>query len=83
MQKNRLLRYGGISRSSFCEAVNHRGLEQLQFVFEDVYKQAMDCLPKEHAEWGGLVSIDGSLINAILSMHWANYRPDRAQRGCL
>ncbi len=65
---------GGISRSSFCEAVNHRGLEQLQFVFEDLYKQAVGCLPKEHAELGDLVSIDGSLINAVLSMHWANYR---------
>ncbi len=65
---------GGISRSSFCEAVNHRGLEQLQFLFEDLYKQAVGCLPKEHAELGDLVSIDGSLINAVLSMHWANYR---------
>nr|WP_319491233.1 IS4 family transposase [uncultured Desulfobacter sp.] len=65
---------GGISRSSFSEAVNHRGLEQLQFVFEDLYKQAVGCLPKEHAELGDLVSIDGSLINAVLSMHWANYR---------
>lgn len=65
---------GGISRSSFGEAVNHRGLEQLQFVFEDLYKQAVDCLPKEHAELGELISIDGSLINAVLSMHWADYR---------
>ena len=65
---------GGISRSSFGEAVNHRGLEQLQFVFEDLYRQAVGCLPKEHAELGDLVSIDGSLINAVLSMHWANYR---------
>ena len=24
----------GISRSSFSEAINHRGLEQLQYVFE-------------------------------------------------
>ena len=28
---------GGISRSGFCEAVNHRRLEQLQFVFEDLF----------------------------------------------
>ena len=46
----------------------------MQFVFEDLYKQAVGCLPKEHAELGELVSIDGSLINAVLSMHWANYR---------
>ncbi len=39
-----------------------------------LYKQAVGCLPKEHAELGDLVSIDGSLINAVLSMHWANYR---------
>ncbi|WDP88152.1 MAG: IS4 family transposase [Desulfobacter sp.] len=65
---------GGISRSSFCEAINHRGLEQLQFIFEDLYKQALECHPGEHAELGELVSIDGSLINAVLSMHWANYR---------
>ncbi len=38
----------GISRSSFGEAVNHRGFEQLQFVFEDLYKQAVNCLPKEY-----------------------------------
>lgn len=48
---------GGISRSSFGEAVNHRGLEQLQFVFEDLYTQAVDCLSKEHAELGELISI--------------------------
>lgn len=63
----------GISRSSFSDAVNHRGLERLQFIFEDLYIQAAGCLPKEHAELGELVSIDGSLINAVLSMNWANY----------
>lgn len=64
----------GISRSSFCEAINHRGLEQLQFIFENLYKQAAGVLPKEHAELGDLVSIDGSLIDAVLSMYWADYR---------
>ncbi|OOP56622.1 MAG: transposase, partial [Candidatus Brocadia carolinensis] len=33
-------------------------------------------LPREHAELGNLVAIDGSLIDAVLSMHWANYRND-------
>ncbi len=65
---------GGISRSSFSEAINHRGLEQLQFLFENLYKQARKVLPKEHAQLGELVSIDGSLIDAVLSMHWADYR---------
>ncbi|MCP3943615.1 MAG: IS4 family transposase [Desulfobacteraceae bacterium] len=64
----------GISRSSFSEAINHRGLEQLQFIFEDLYKQAVKVLPKEHKGLGELVSIDGSLIDAVLSMYWADYR---------
>lgn len=65
---------GGISRSSFSEAINHRGLEQLQFIFENLYRKAIGVLPKEHAQLGELVSIDGSLIDAVLSMHWADYR---------
>ena len=65
---------GGISRSSFSEIINHRGVEQLQFIFEDLYKKAAGVLPKEHAELGDLVSIDGSLIDAVLSMYWADYR---------
>jgi len=65
---------GGIGRSSFSEAINHRGLEQLQFLFENLYKKAIGVLPKEHAQLGELVSIDGSLIDAVLSMHWADYR---------
>lgn len=65
---------GGISKSSFSEILNGRGLEQLQFIFEDLYKRAAGILPKEHAKLGDLVSIDGSLIDAVLSMHWADYR---------
>jgi hypothetical protein len=65
---------GGISRSSFSETINHRGLEQLQFYFENLYKQAVEVLPKDHAQLGELVSIDGSLIDAVLSMYWADYR---------
>jgi len=65
---------GGISRSNFSEIINGRGLEQLQFIFENLYKQAAGVLPKDHAQLGDLVSIDGSLIDAVLSMHWADYR---------
>ncbi len=64
----------GISRSSFSEIINGRGLKQLQFIFENLYKQAVAVLPKEHAQLGDLVSIDGSLIDAVLSMYWADYR---------
>lgn len=65
---------GGISRSSFSEAINHRGLEQLQIVFKQLYQQAESVLPKEYAKLGDLISIDGSLIDAVLSMYWADYR---------
>ncbi len=64
----------GISRSSFSEIINGRGIEQLQFIFENLYKQAAKSLPKEHKELGDLISIDGSLIDAVLSMYWADYR---------
>ena len=64
----------GISRSSFSEIINGRGLEQLQFVFENLYKQAVNVFPQEYKSLGELISIDGSLIDAVLSMHWADYR---------
>ncbi len=64
----------GIQKSSFSEAVNHRGLEQLLYVFEKLQADAAHTLPKEYAHLGDLVSIDGSLIDAVLSMHWADYR---------
>ena len=30
--------FGGISRSSFSEAINNRGLEQFQFVFNELVR---------------------------------------------
>ena len=65
---------GGISRSSFSEAINTRGLEQLQFIFQALCKKAQGSIKKEYSDLGELVSIDGSLINATLSMYWADYR---------
>ena len=65
---------GGISRSSFSEAINHRGLEQLQYVFQELCKKAQGVLPAQYRDLGDLVSIDGSLIDAVLSMYWADYR---------
>ncbi len=65
---------GGISRSSFSEAINERGLEQFMAVFEQLQKQACLLLPKKYTQLGELVSIDGSLIDSVLSMAWADYR---------
>ncbi|OQY97666.1 MAG: hypothetical protein B6D35_14645 [Candidatus Brocadia sp. UTAMX2] len=66
----------GIKKSSFFEAINSRGLEQLLYVFQQLQANAAKTLPKEHAELGNLVAIDCSLIDAVLSMHWADYRKD-------
>lgn len=64
---------GGIKKSSFFEAVNNRGLEQLSALYDALSVQAAAVLPKAHAELGDLVAIDGTLIDAVLSMHWADY----------
>ncbi len=65
---------GGLSRSTFFETLNERGVEQLMFVFQELQKQAASILPNQHPELGKLVAVDGSLIEAVLSMHWAEYR---------
>ena len=65
---------GGIKKSSFFEAVNSRGLEQFQFVFEQLCQKARCILPNRYPLLGELVALDGSLIDATLSMHWADYR---------
>ena len=72
--RNQIAPPDGIKKSSFSEAVNHRGLEQLLYIFEKLQADATHTLPKEYAQLGDLVSIDGSLIDAVLSMHWADYR---------
>ncbi len=64
----------GIEKSSFSEATNSRGLEQFAYVYQNLQADAVKILPKQHANLGDLIAIDGSLINAVLSMHWADYR---------
>lgn len=64
----------GIEKSSFSEAINTRGLEQLVHVFESLQTQASGMLPTGAAELGQLIGIDGSLIDGTLSMRWADYR---------
>ena len=72
--RNEIAPSEGIKKSSFFEAVNTRGLEQLAEVFQALCGKATRILPKEYADLGDLVSIDGSLIEAVLSMYWADYR---------
>lgn len=67
---------GGIKKSAFFEALNCRGLEQMVHVYEHVQRQATATIPvaKEFDGLGDLVAVDGSLIDAVLSMVWADYR---------
>ncbi len=67
---------GGIQKSAFFEALNSRGLEQALHVYADLQKQARAKLPiaKVVEGLGDLVAVDGSLIDATLSMEWADYR---------
>jgi hypothetical protein len=64
----------GIQKSAFFEAISNRGLEQLGEVFTHLVKEAADVIPAEFAHLGNLVAIDGSLIDAVMSMEWADYR---------
>ena len=64
----------GIKKSSFFEALNSRGLEQVTYVFQELQSVAAKTLPAEYSALGDLIAIDGSLINATLSMYWADYR---------
>ncbi len=64
----------GIEKSSFFEAINNRGLEQLQFIYKNLCGEASRILPNQYVNFGELIVIDGSLIDAVLSMAWADYR---------
>lgn len=63
----------GIGKSAFFEAINTRGLEQFTDLFTHLVKQAAGVLPTKYQHLGTLVSVDGSLIDAVLSMDWADY----------
>jgi len=67
--RNEIAPRDGIKKSSFSEATNSRGLEQFWYVFTGLQEQARKVLPNRHLDLGPLVAIDGSLINATLSMH--------------
>jgi len=72
--RNAIAPEDGIKKSSFAEAINSRGLEQLSYIYQNLQADVVSRLPKEHNKLGKLISIDGSLIDASLSMQWADYR---------
>lgn len=64
---------GGIKKSAFFEAINNRGLEQLFYVFKQLQAEATRTIPKKNEDLGELIAIDGSYVEAVLSMRWADY----------
>lgn len=64
----------GIEKSGFFEAIKSWGLEQLQFVYHSLCREAKIVLLDRYANLGNLVAIDGSVIQAVLSMTWTDYR---------
>jgi Transposase DDE domain len=69
----------GIKKSSFFEAINSRGLEQMFFVFKQLQAEATKVIPKTHTDLGELIAIDGSYIETVLSMHWADYSDQKTK----
>lgn len=65
---------GGIKRPTFFDTVNDRGVEQLLHVFTELQKQVSGTLPSQYFDLGDLIVIDGSLIDSVYSIHWAEYR---------
>ena len=65
---------GGVKRSTFFDTVNERCVEQLLHLFCELQKQAASILPTRHIELGELVAVDGSFIDSVLSMTWAEYQ---------
>ena len=64
----------GMKRSTFFENLNSREVEPFLQVYQALQQKAAQILPKACSDLGELVSIDGSLIDAVLSMTWADYR---------
>ena len=64
----------GIRQSTFYEAINTRGLDQMAYMFRGLCRIANGVLPFKYEHLGDLIAIDGSLIEASLTMTWADYR---------
>lgn len=72
--KDILLPQTQLGESTFYEANSHRGAVQALEVFDALSRKVGKRLGTDYAGLGELVAIDGSLIDATLSMIWADYR---------
>jgi transposase len=67
------LRKDGRSRGTFFEALHTRGLPQMFETCERLSCKAAKALGPKYLNFGSLCALDGSLIDATLSMEWADY----------
>jgi len=63
----------GLGESTFYEANANRGAIQMLEIFDQLGRRISLCLGDSFPQLGDLVAIDGSLIDATLSMTWADY----------
>ena len=63
----------GLGKSTFYEANANRGSQQMFELLIHLTKKARKQLKTAYPELGKLIAIDGSLIDACLSMRWAEY----------
>ncbi len=72
--KTMIAPHDGVKKSSFFEAMHSRDFNFLVQVFNALLARAFSILPKEYSDLGELIAIDGTLIDAVLSATWADYR---------
>lgn len=63
----------GMKKSTFFELNNSRGLEQMSYMFKELQIEASETILPQYEHLGNLVAVDGSLLDAMLSMYWADY----------
>jgi hypothetical protein len=73
LARQRIVPESGLGETTFYEANVTRGLPQMLTLLERLSKKASKQLKMEHLALGKLTAIDGSLIDASLSMTWAEY----------
>jgi hypothetical protein len=64
---------GGLGKTTFYEANASRGVPPMLALVDRLSKKVSKRLKIEHLDLGDLKAIDGSLIEASLSMAWAEY----------
>lgn len=63
----------GIKRSTFFDSLHSRGLSQMVEIFQRLSNKAAKLVTWQYTDLGNLRVIDGTLVDATVSMTWADY----------